>query len=198
MFYVYSYVKDSFPYYVGKGCGNRAYQKQNHPPLPTSQNIHIVREYECETQALIKEWELISFLGLESEGGLLVNKVKGCAPPSRKGAKQPMSEEHKAKLRKPKPPRSAEHSEKIAKQNRGKNHTEEHRRKISEGVKGKTANPGNSFRALSYVITTPEGVVEEVYNLAPYCKKHNLTRSAMCLVAKGKANHHKGYKVCYK
>lgn len=198
MFYVYSYVKGNTPYYVGKGSGNRAYQKNNHPTLPAPQDTHFLGEYKEEVTALLKEWELITLFGLESEGGMLVNKVKGCCPPSRKGAKQPISEEHKQKLRKPKPPRTAEHSEKIAKQNRGKKHTEEHRRKIGEGITGNKNCLGKTNRAKTYLVTTPEGEVLEVRNLAPFCREHNLTRSAMCLVAQGKANHHKKYKVCYK
>ena len=202
MFYVYSYVKGKTPYYVGKGCGNRAYQKENHPPLPAPQDTHFLGEYSEEVSALLREWELITLFGLESEGGMLVNKVKGCCPPSQTGKKWRHTEETKQRMRKPKNyKRTAEHSEKIAKQNRGKKHTEEHKRNITEGLlqnREKLQNFGNTNRAKTYLVTTPEGEVLEVTNLAPFCREHNLTRSSMCKVAQGKANHHKKYKVCYK
>lgn len=195
MYYIYSYVNNNKPYYIGKGKGRRAYTQQNHyVPVPETDNIHIISHFDNNTSALIREWEMISLLQLKSEGGMLDNKVKGCCPPDRTGTTFTLTEEQKQKLRKPKNyARTAEHSEKIAVQNRGKKHTEQHKRKISEGCKGKTGTPGNSFRAKSYLVTFPNGSVEEVYNMANFCKEHNLTRSAMCLVAKGKANHHKGF-----
>ena len=195
MYYLYSYVSDNKPYYIGKGKGRRAYTQENHSvPVPDTPNIHIISHFDDNVKSLLREWEMISFLQLKTEGGMLDNKVKGCCPPDRTGAKRPHSEQHKQKLRKPRRfARTAEHSEKIAAQNRGKKHTEEHKRKISEGCKGKTGTPGNSFRAKSYLITFPNGSVEKVYNMAEFCREYNLTKSAMCLVAKGKAKHHKGF-----
>jgi hypothetical protein len=204
MFYVYSYVENGVPYYIGKGKENRAYVKNNHPQLPDTSNIHILSYYEDNVQALIKEWELINFLGLRRNGGLLVNKVVANVPPDTTGMKFPnkkrwkLTEEQKQKLRKPKNyVRTAEHSEKIARQNRGRKQSIETRRKRAESMQGNQNASGNTSRALSYIITFPDGHEEKVYNMAEFCKVHNLTRSAMCLIAKGKAEYHKRYKCRY-
>ena len=204
MFYTYSYVENGVPYYIGKGQKNRAYVTQDHPPLPDKKDIHILSYYEDNTQALIKEWELINFLGLRKNGGLLVNKVVANVPPDITGKKFPnkkkwkLTEETKQKMRKPKDyVRTAEHSEKIAAQNRGEKHTEEHKNKISKSLKGNKNNVGNTNRALSYIVIFPDGHEEKVHNMAEFCKKHNLTRSAMCLVVKGKARQHKGFTCRY-
>ncbi len=198
MYYIYTYVDGIYPYYVGKGKGNRAYRPETHPPLPSKDKIHLIAHFDDNVKALLKEWELITFLGLRSEGGMLVNKVKGMNPPDRTGKTFKLSEEAKMKLRKPKNyVRTPEHSEKIAKQNRGKHHTEEHKRKISKGCKGKTGTLGNSFRALTYQVTHPNGETEVVKNMATFCATHNLSRVCMCNVAKGKQKQHKNYKVSY-
>ena len=197
--YIYSYVEDGKPYYVGKGKGGRAYSIANHPPLPTIENIHIIREFDDNITALIREWEMISLLQLESEGGMLVNKVKGCAPPNHSGRKYVMSEETKQKLRKPKSkPRNAEHSEKIAKQNRGRKHTKEWLEAHSKRMQGNKYNQGKPNRALNYLVTHPCGRVEEVYNMREFCEKYNLSRAMMCGVAKGKHKQHRGFRCNYK
>lgn len=195
MYYIYSYVNNNKPYYIGKGKGRRAHTQQNHyVPVPETDNIHIISHFDNNTSALIREWEMISLLQLKSEGGMLDNKVKGCCPPDRTGTTFTLTEEQKQKLRKPKNyARTAEHSEKIAVQNRGKKHTEEHKRKISKRLRGNQNCLKKTNRAKSYLVIFPDGHIEEVFNMAPFCKKYNLTRSAMCLVANGKANHHKGF-----
>lgn len=198
MYYIYTYVDGIYPYYVGKGKGNRAYRPETHPPLPTKDKIHFIAHFDDNVKALLREWELITFLGLRSEGGMLVNQVKGMNPPDRTGTTFKLSEESKQKMRKPKNYlRTPEHSEKIAVQNRGKKHTEEHKRKISEGTKGKTGTMGNSFRALTYQVTHPTGEIELVYNMATFCETHNLSRACMCNVAKGRQKQHRKYKVEY-
>lgn len=202
--YLYSYVKEGKPYYVGKGTKNRAFIQENHSvPVPKNKSlIHILSHYNDNVKALIREWELITFLGLKTEGGMLDNKVKGCCPPDRTGAKQPMSEEHKQKLRKPKPPRTPEHSEKIAVQNRGKKHSEEHRRKITESLKrayeeGRRKPPTKPIRALTYLVTHPDGTEEVVTNIAQFCRENNLSRACVCNVAKGRQEQHRGFKFSY-
>ena len=195
MFYVYSYVKNNKPYYIGKGTGNRAFTQLNHSvPVPEhKENIHFITHFDENFKSLIREWELITFLGIKSEGGMLDNKVKGCCPPDRTGTNFNHTEAAKQKLRKPKPPRTPEHSEKIAKQNRGKKHTEEHKRKISEGCKGKTGTPGNTFRAKTYLVTFPDGHTETIHNIAPFCEENGLSRSCVSMMVNGKQKSHRGF-----
>ena len=196
MFYLYSYVSDNKPYYVGKGTKNRAWNPKSHSvSLPKNKaDTHIIAHFDDNVKALIREWELITFLGLKSEGGLLDNKVKGCCPPDRTGKTHSLTEKTKQKLRKPKTyKRTAGHSEKIARQNRGKKHTEEHKRKISEGCKGKTGTPGNSFRAKIYQVTFPDGHTETIRNIAPFCEEHGLSRSCVSMMVNGKQKIHRGF-----
>jgi hypothetical protein len=198
MYYIYTYVDGMYPYYVGKGKGNRAWRPETHPPLPDKDKIHLIAHFDDNVKALLREWELITFLGLRSEGGMLVNQVKGMNPPDRTGKTHKLSEKTKMKLRKPKNyVRTPEHSEKIAIQNRGKKHTEEHRRRISEGLLGNKNNIGKTNRALTYQVTHPNGETELVYNMATFCEAHNLSRPCMCNVAKGKQKQHRKYKVRY-
>ena len=200
MFYLYSYVSDNKPYYVGKGAGYRAFTQQGHSvPVPENKaDIHIITQYKDNVKALIREWELISFLGLKSEGGMLDNKVKGCCPPDRTGTTFKLTEEAKQKLRKPKPPRTAEHSEKIALQNRGKKHTEEHRRKIGNALKGNKNNCGNINRAKTYLVTFPDGHTETIRNIAPFCEEHGLSRSCVSMMVNGKQKTHRGFVIANK
>lgn len=51
--------------------------------------------------------------------------------------------------------------------------------------------------AKRYVIATPDGTIEEVTNLAAYCREHNLYSSMMLRVAKGTQDSYKGYR-CYR
>ena len=120
MYYTYSYLRDGVPYYVGKGCGFRAYNKQNHYcPLPEDrENIHIIAHYEEDFKAQMREWELITFLGLKSEGGMLDNKVKGAHPPNNKGKHWKLSEKTKNRQSGAKSP---EHLAKLKARPRDKN-----------------------------------------------------------------------------
>lgn len=196
MFYLYSYVNDKVPYYVGKGTKNRAWNPENHSvPLPENNaHIHIITHFDDNFKALIKEWELITFLGLKSEGGMLDNKVKGCCPPDQTGNTWNLTEETKQKMSKPKSyKRTAEHSEKIARQNRGKKHTEEHKKKIGEGLKGNKNNCGNTNRAKTYHVTFPDGHTETIHNITPFCEEHGLSRSCVSMMVNGKQKSHRGF-----
>jgi group I intron endonuclease len=50
-------------------------------------------------------------------------------------------------------------------------------------------------KAGRYVITTPEGRLEEIVNLRQYCRENGLNQGNMNQVAIGKKKHCKGYKV---
>jgi hypothetical protein len=80
-FYVYAYIrsKDSktatsgTPYYIGKGSGNRAYNK-HHFKLPEKSSIIILKSNLTEQEAFQLEIELINKYGRKDLGtGILIN-----------------------------------------------------------------------------------------------------------------------------
>jgi len=83
MYYTYAYLReDRTPYYIGKGSGNRAYQKhvrnngQNLVPKNKNQ-ILILKNFETEDEAYTHEQYLIALYGRKCDGGILVNMVHG-------------------------------------------------------------------------------------------------------------------------
>ncbi len=130
MFYVYSYLRENgTPYYIGKGSGNRAFIKRRRgvkPPADTNR-IKILYEYEVESEAFQKEIELIAQYGLKVNGGLLLNQTTGGEGVSRKLRPEEIEARRKQML-----------GNQI---NKGRKLTEEHKRNISEGNKGKQRPP---------------------------------------------------------
>ena len=52
---------------------------------------------------------------------------------------------------------------------------------------------GNQSPAKHYIVTDPEGNTHEVYNLAKFCREHNLDQANMVKVSKGKYKQSKGW-----
>jgi hypothetical protein len=83
MYYTYAYLReDRTPYYIGKGSGNRAYQKHKRNNgqnlLPKNKNqILILKKFELEDDAYKHEQYLIALYGRKCDGGILVNMVHG-------------------------------------------------------------------------------------------------------------------------
>lgn len=80
-----------------------------------------------------------------------------------------------------------------------KNRSPEHRAKISNNAKrilGSTQMRAKLFlvQAKGYIFTTPDGEKLEAVGLNKFCEEHGLCASAMAAVARGKRNHHKGWK----
>jgi hypothetical protein len=44
-----------------------------------------------------------------------------------------------------------------------------------------------------YLLTSPEGIIYKIKNLAEFCRNNNLTSTSMCAVSKNKYKHHKGW-----
>jgi len=83
-YYTYAYLReDGTPYYVGKGTGNRAYNKHkrrgnNVVPVPTDKNrILILKRFYDEDLAYRHEEYLIFHYGKEKDGGILINLCEG-------------------------------------------------------------------------------------------------------------------------
>jgi len=53
----------------------------------------------------------------------------------------------------------------------------------------------NTIKALAknFEFISPDSGVFYIYNLASFCRKHNLAKSNMCAVASGKRKSHKGW-----
>ena len=155
-FYTYAFLReDKTPYYIGKGKGNRIYEKRKRikPPKDKSRIIFLKKNL-TEEEAFRHEIYMIAVLGRKDLGtGILHNKTdggegaSGWVPSeetkrnmSEAGRRRTNSEESLRKLsvaRKGKTT-SEETKRKIGEANKGKTHSEESRRKLSEAHKGKT------------------------------------------------------------
>lgn len=69
----------------------------------------------------------------------------------------------------------------------GRKLTEEHKRKISESHKGKIKH------VKKWEITTPDGQILIIDNMAKFCRENGLHNGAMTEVAKGRVKQHLGY-----
>jgi hypothetical protein len=99
-FYTYLWFrKDALPYYVGKGCGRRAYTNHGHGVhRPKFRARIFVQYWESEEKAFEMEKWYIAFYGRKDNGtGILRNRTDGGeSPPSAKGIKR--SEETRKKM----------------------------------------------------------------------------------------------------
>lgn len=136
-FYVYAYLrKDGTPYYIGKGKGQRAFVPHGRIKSPDISRIVFLQENMNETDAFALEIEMIAQYGRKDNGtGILHNLTNGGEGPSGRM----ISEETRAKLcgkTKTEKQRAA-----ISAFFAGKPLSEEHRKKIGDGNRGKTCKP---------------------------------------------------------
>ena len=80
--------------------------------------------------------------------------------------------------------------------------TAEHKRKLSEVQRGKKKSKSSiakrtDTRSKIYEITTPDGKIQTIKNLRKYCRDNNLHSSNMYQVAKGTYKQSQGYKIKY-
>ena len=70
----------------------------------------------------------------------------------------------------------------------GHKHTEEWKRAAQQRMLGDKRNLGKTHRAKTWEIKHPDGTVEEIKNMAAFCRDHNLSKSQMSALG-----HSKGY-----
>ena len=151
-YYTYAYLdENNIPYYIGKGKGNRAWDKNHSVILPTNDKIILLKKNMSENDAYRHEVYMISILGRKNKKtGILENKTDGGDSPPRFFSH---TEETKQKMKNRK--HSEETKKKISDKNKGRIFTEdakvhlsnlykgrklsdETKRKMSEAAKGKT------------------------------------------------------------
>ena len=212
IYYVYAYLRSKnsergpkySPYYIGKGCGQRAFGKKRAIAAPVDKSfIVFLEEGLTETEAFVLERYAIGLYGRIDKGtGVLWNMTdggEGCS-----GLIMP--QETRAKIARAltgrkRPP---EVIEKMAKGRTGILHTEETKRKMSESRRGKKKGPHSDAakRRISegkakyeYEVTDPDGNAYMTRSLNMLCKEHGLLQSHMSATARGEMNSYKGWKV---
>jgi hypothetical protein len=146
MFYTYLWLReDGTPYYVGKGCGNRAYKKHRKHgwPPPIDRIVFYVARDEAES--FENEVALIWYYGRKDLGtGCLINLTNGGEGIS--GAKLGVrSEEHKNKLRKVhlgrKASKETREKQRLAKLGKKRPFTKEHINNLTEVRRARPLTP---------------------------------------------------------
>jgi hypothetical protein len=117
LYYTYAYFdENNIPYYIGKGKGKRAWDKNHSVPLPSYGRILILKDNLTEEEAFKHEIYLIEILGRKSQGtGILENIHSGGLQP----------------------PGFMQHSEETKSKMKLRRHSEETKRKIGESSKGR-------------------------------------------------------------
>lgn len=135
--YVYAYLRiDGSPYYIGKGKGHRAFDKNHALKVPERTRIVFLETNLSNIGACALERRYIAWYGRKTENGILRNLTAGgegsCGYTISRETRAKMSAAHKAR-----PGFSAEHKVNISKALKGKTASNETKAKFSEARKGK-------------------------------------------------------------
>jgi hypothetical protein len=160
-FYTYAYLRqDGTPYYVGKGCGKRAYKRQGHTVcVPPRERILFLKRNLSEEEAIKHEIYMIAVLGRKDLGtGCLRNLTDGGDGVSGRvwttEQRRNLSEKHTGKRM------SDDARRKMSESKRGRKFSPEHRRRMSEArrrrERGQTENQKRAAReALAEINLNP-------------------------------------------
>jgi len=185
MFYVYAYLrkKDLTPYYIGKGQGNRAWDKSHSVVVPVDKNrIVFIESGLTEVGALALERRYIKWYGRKDLGtGILRNLTDGGdgAAGIIPWNKNVITGSYLTKLGRKKVSKANKgipknHGGKVSAGLKGKSKSEEHKRKLSEAGKGNV--PWNKGKT-GVQISSRKGI-----------KVSDETRAKMSASHKGKSN----------
>ena len=146
-YYTYAYLReDRTPYYIGKGQGNRAYEKHHKGiSVPKDKSrVILLKQNLTEEEAFRHEIYMIVVLGRKDLGtGILHNRTNGGEGVSgythneetRKKISEMIKGENNPNYGKE---MSKEHKQKISEAHIGKTLSDEHKLKLSEALKGKS------------------------------------------------------------
>ncbi len=195
MYYTYAYLReDRTPYYIGKGKGNRAFNKRyKGAKLPKDKSkIILLKQNLTEEEAFKHEIYMISIFGRKDLGtGILHNRTNGGDGAS--GAirslnfKQKLSKVNKNKIL------SEEHKEKLRKANIGKNNpnygkraSKETREKMSKSHLGEKHSHSNLWK-----ITFTNGNILIICGLSNWSRENGYSVGNIHRVYTGNRKKHK-------
>lgn len=211
-FYVYAYLRSQdseygkklSPYYIGKGCRDRATAKCRTIPKPADPSFIVyVQEGLTESEALSLEKYCIALYGRIDNGtGILRNLSDGGDGPTgvilSEARKQQISEFMKGRKHTPESLRKMSESQ-LGPQNHmwGKSTPEETRRKISEANKGlkrsdeARKNIANGKTKYRCELVDPDGNIHMVDNLYAFARENGLHYTMLSWLVNGKKKKYK-------
>ena len=175
-FYTYAYLRvDGTPYYIGKGCGNRCFEKRKtgRRTPPDRSRILILKKNLTEEEAFKHEIYMIAVYGRKDNGtGILRNLTNGGEGASgrvnRTGFKL-----------------SLETRKKLSLAQKGRKKTEEWKRKIGDAQRGRPGKKGEHCKV--WEIVWGNGKTECVHNgLQKWCDDNGHSWSKLRDVYRGK------------
>ena len=185
-FYVYAYLReDQTPYYIGKGKGKRAWEKNHGVNLPDESRIVMIKTNLSQQEAFDLEVNLIEQYGRKDLGtGILRNRTNGGEGTA--GLKQ--TDEHKSKISKAlkgivRGPCSDERKQHLSKVLSGRAKSDETKRKLSR-AHNTNSNPVGAKRSEE---------TKQKMRQSQLGKKHSAdTRELMSIQRKGRPSPNKG------
>lgn len=168
-YYVYEYLReDNTPYYIGKGCRDRAFKKQGHTvPLPPKNRIRFIAENLTEPQAKELEIKLIAKYGRKDLGtGILRNLTNGGEGSSGRVATDSMKQ--KIKEARAKQIISEQTREKMRQTRTGMTHSIETKQKMSASAIGRNQSPETIAKIKE---ARKKQVIETIQITCPHCGK---------------------------